>query len=374
MDFRSAHLKRPPVLAAVVLVGCFSPKCNTRRSRRDNPFGFLHPRNDTVSSNVPTLSPKSLESLDFGNSAHIPLPFDLDGPPVDTPPPPVALTISPAEQAQLQDLSDRRKNWILLTPAEILGTTTPEKILGIQEHDAAGQPKNLTAVERYTERQNQMLSANTNAFQNGIRLRPGIFPGTAAINPTDSTPSMVDWKTRRSWRTPALNSRPDNRTLAGPNQNGDRSKLFDSPTPLPAPNPAQQLNLERFRQLLGSSPSPAPAATPSSNDKLFSLPEMSPDVKLDQPSLNPIGASFTPLNSGVGKPASLPTLPTCRVGTKLHIVSTGCRLGAAAAAVDVGGPAALRCSATEILTPTPGRGSVRRGNQEHLLQRRNAVA
>ena len=67
----------------------------------------------------------------------------------------------------MQDLSDRRKNWILLTPAEILGATTPEKILGIQEHDAAGQPKNSTAMERYTERQNQMLLANTNAFQNG---------------------------------------------------------------------------------------------------------------------------------------------------------------------------------------------------------------
>ena len=85
------------------------------------------------------------------------LPFDLNGPPDAAPPLSGPLTISPAEQAQAQDLSDRRKNWILMTPAEILGATTPEKILGIREYDAAGRPKNLTALERYTERQNQML-------------------------------------------------------------------------------------------------------------------------------------------------------------------------------------------------------------------------
>jgi len=43
---------------------------------------------------------------------------------------------------------------------------------------------------------------------------------------------------------------------------------------------------------------------------MFSLPEMSPGIKLGQSSLNPIGASFPSLNSGVGKPASLPTLPS----------------------------------------------------------------
>jgi hypothetical protein len=310
MDFRSAHLKRPPVLAAVVLVGVFFAQVQYAPLQAGQPIWFSSPRNDTVSSNVPTLLPKSLESLDFGNSAHISLPFDLDGPPVDTPPPPVALTISPAEQAQLQDMSDRRKNWILLTPAEILGTTTPEKILGIKEHDAAGQRKKLTAVERYAERQNQMLSAYTNAFQNRnsstawdfSRNRRDQSDGFNPINGGLPNPAFRE-------NTP-LNSGPDNQTLAGPNQNGDRSMLFDSPMPLPAPNPAQQLNLERFRQLLGSSPTPAPAATPASSDKLFSLPETSPDVKLDQPSLNPIVTSFAPLNSGVGKPPSLPTLPT----------------------------------------------------------------
>ena len=309
MDSRSAHLKRPPVLAAVAFVAVFSIPVHYVPLQAGKPIWFSSPRNDTVSSNVPTLLPKSLESLDFKNGSQIPLPFDLDGPPVVAPPPPVGPTISPAEQAQLQDLSDRRNNWVLLTPAEILGVTTPEKILGIHEYDAAGQQKNPSALERYTDRQNQMQSANTNAFQNADSSPAWNFSQNRR-DQSDANNSINGGLVNPApGANPLLNSGPDDRTLAGQSQNGDRSKLFDSPAPLPIPNPAQQTSLERFRQLLGSSPPSAPAAIPSLNDKMFSLLGMSPDVKQGKPSLNPIGASFAPLNSGIGRPADLPTLP-----------------------------------------------------------------
>ena len=305
-----AHLKRPPVLAAVVFGAVFSAQVQYAPLQAGQRIWFSSPKNDTVSSNVPTLSPKPLESSDLKNGSETSLPFDLNGPPDATPPLSGSLTISPAEQAQAQDLSDRRKNWILMTPAEILGATTPEKILGIQEYDAAGRPKNLTALERYTERQNQMLSANSNAFQNGDSASVWNFSRdrrdpSGVFNPINGgleNPGLM--------ANPLLNSKPDDQTLARQSQNGDRAKWFDSPAPLPAPDAAQQMNMERFRQLLGSSPSPAPAATPSSNDKMFSQPDMSPDVKLGQATLNSIGGSFTPLNSGFGKPAGLPTLPS----------------------------------------------------------------
>jgi len=311
MNSRFVHLKRPPVLAAVMFVAAFSVQVQYAPLRAGQAILFSSPINDAAGSNMPSLSPQSLESPDFGNSAQIPSPFDLSGPPVDVPPLPRPLMISPAEQAQLQDLSDRRKNWMLMTPAEILGATTPEKILGIQEHDAFGQPKNLTALERYTERQNQKLSANTNAFRNGDsssawnsarnrRDPSGVFnPGNGGLeNPAALANSR-------------LNSSPDDRTSVGESRKSDWSKLFDTPTPPPAPNAAQQMNnRERFRQLLGSSPSPAPVVTPSSYDRMFSPPGTSSDVKSGQPSLNPMGASFTPLNSGVGRPVDLPALPS----------------------------------------------------------------
>ena len=328
MDFRSAHLKRPPVLAAGVFVAVFSAQVQYAQLQTGQRIWYSSPKNDTVSSNVPTPLPKLLESLDCGNSGRIPLPLDLDGPPADAPPMPDALTIPPAEEAQLLDMSDRRKNWILMTPAEILGTTTPEKILGIQEHDAAGRPKKTTALERYTERQNQILSANTNASKNSTaresyadRQNQILSANTKASQNGNSSPARNISRNRSNvsdlfnsindgLENPPLNPGPDNRTLAGQNQDSGESKMFDSPTPMAAPNAAQQLDQERFRQLLGSSPSPALAATPSSSDNIFLLQEMLPNVKAGQPSQNPMGASFTPLNSGVGKPASLPMLPS----------------------------------------------------------------
>ncbi len=309
MDSRSAQYKRPPVLAAVVFGAVFSAQVQYAPLQAGQAIWFSTPRSDTVSSNVPTLSPKPLASLDFKNGSQIPLPFDLNGPPVVAPPPPVGPIISPAEQVQLQDLSDRRNNWVLLTPAEILGVTTPEKILGIHEYNSSGQPKNLSALERYTERQNQMQLANTNAFQSADSSSPWDFSRNRR-NQSDVFNSINDGLANPAPKTnPLLDSGPDDQTLAGQSQNGGWSKLFDSPTPLPAPNKAQQTSLERFRQLLGSSPSTAPAATPSSNDKIFSLLGMSPDVKPGQPSQNPMGASFSSLNSGIGRPADLPTLP-----------------------------------------------------------------
>jgi hypothetical protein len=310
MNSRFVHLKRPPVLTAVVFVAVFSAQVQYAPLQAGQTIWFSSPRSDAVNSNVPTLSPKPPESPDFGNNSEIPVPFDLDGPPVAVPPRSGKLALSPAEQAQMQDLSDRRKNWILLTPAEILGTTTPEKILGIHEYDAAGRPKYLTAMERYTERRNQMLAANTNAFQNGNSSPAWNFSQNRR-DPSDVfNPNNGGLEIPALMANPLFNSKPDDRTLAKQGQNGGESKLFGSPTPLPAPDPAQQMNMDRFRQLLGSSPSPSPAATPSLNDKMFSLPEMSPDIKLGQPSLNPMGALFPPLNSSVGKPASLPTLPS----------------------------------------------------------------
>jgi hypothetical protein len=293
-----------------MFVAVFSAQVQYAPLQAGQPIWFSSPRSDAVNSNMPTLSSKPPESPDFGNNSEIPVPFDLDGPPVAVPPRSGKLALSPAEQAQMQDLSDRRKNWILLTPAEILGTTTPEKILGIHEYDAAGRPKYLTAMERYTERRNQMLLANSNAFQNDDSSSAwNISPNRRDHQSDAFNPISSGLEDPASMANLLLNFGPDNQTLARQSQYSSRSKLFGSSRPLPAPSTAQQMSPEWFRQVLGSSPSPAPAATPSSNDKLFSLPGMSPDVKLGQPSLNPMGVLFTPLNSGAGKPADLPTLP-----------------------------------------------------------------
>jgi hypothetical protein len=212
--------------------------------------------------------------------------------------------VSPAEALRMQDLLDRRQNWMLLTPAEILGATTPEKILGIQEHDAAGRPKNLTALERYTERQNQTppVITNTDAFPtwNFSDKQPDTSNSiSGGLGSPDNMASSL------------LNPAPDNQTFARPNENNNWSKLFGSPSPSPAVTMEQQANMDLFRQLLKSGSSSTAAPTiPSLSSIKNSLPQTALSSGLGQSSLSPVGALFTPLNNGIGKPAEMPKLPS----------------------------------------------------------------
>jgi hypothetical protein len=303
MGFTFAYLKRGLPLAAV-LGAVFSAQAQRAAFRPGQPILFSSPESDTVLSNMPSLAPKPPESPDFGNTLQAPSSFDFSGPAVDTPLPVVAPVVSHAGASRMQDLLDRQKNWMLLTPAEILGTTTPEKIMGIQEHDAFGQPKNLTAMERYTVRRNQMpsVNANSNAFPSWNFSDKQSDPSNSIPGGLGSPDNMAGFP---------LNPAADNQTFAGQNGNNSWSKLFDSPSPSPVVSLAQQTDMDRFRQLLKpGSPSTTAAATPSLSGIKISLPQTALSSGLGQSALTPVGALFTPLNSGVGKPAEMPKLPS----------------------------------------------------------------
>ena len=303
MGFTFAYLKRVLPLAAV-LVAAFSVQAQRAAFRPGQPILFSSPESDAVLSNMPSLAPKPPESPDFGNPLQAPPPLNFSGPPVDTPLPMGVPVVSRAGALRMQELLDRRKNWMLLTPAEILGATTPEKIMGIQEHDASGRPKNLTALERYTERRNQLPPADTNS---------NAFPTWKFSDKQPDTVNSIPGGLGSSdnMASSLLNPAADNQPFAGQNGNNSWSKLFDSPSPPPGVTMAQQTDMERFRQLLKSgSSATAAAATPSLSGIKISLPQTALSSGLGQSALTPVGASFTPLNSGIGKPAEMPKLPS----------------------------------------------------------------
>ena len=276
---------------------------------RDNLFCF-HPRTaeNVDSTNLPSLSPKLPGALDLEGIAQAPENFNLSHS-GETLPLPSVPWVSSGEYARQQDL---RRNWMLLTPAEILGAATPEKMMGITERDAFGQPRNLTAMERYTERQNQMqLSlAKTNALRAG--------DSSSAWNYSSdsfgvSNSFRGEWRNPEAMAGPFFNSTPDRQTLARQDGNSAWSRLFSQPAMMPVPSlsPQGDRDMERFRQLLNpGSSSVTPMETSSADGLKTSLPKTLLGSSQDQPYPNRAGASFTPLSSGISKPPDLPKLPT----------------------------------------------------------------
>jgi hypothetical protein len=300
MDFSFSNLKGWLLVAGVTAASFAQAQTWMPQGQ---PILFSAPDDGDVVSNAPSLSSQPPATPVFEGLVHAPGPgFNFKTPAATStrlPAPVSAPTIS-------ADEADRRVNWALMTPAEILGVATPEEALNIPQSDAAGQPENPTAVERFYERQNQM---QTNAagflpdtasvyggfqddFQDGEagRLNANVFnpSGGEFGNPAQSADTF---------QTPA----PNNGAASGQNGDGGWSKIFISAETKPAQSPAQVEDMAEFQKLLEPS-QPSKSSSDSSGDGLFSVPQT---PTFGRP-LNPAGLSGQ-FNNGIGGYPALPS-------------------------------------------------------------------
>jgi hypothetical protein len=298
----------PPKLNAPLLViamGAMVLSAGAQQSGQ--PIIFSPPQTDDSQSATPSLAAQNLETPVLPDALQAPVPFFQIGTPNNRlmMPPPQA---NASEQQRMKNMLEERKNWTLMTPAEMLGVTTTEKLLQPPERDAMGREKNQRPMERYLDRENQLQAVPTNGWQNDGADSPWNFSrGKDNASPFDSSRQGADDPSQNPDRF--LNGQRNGDVSA--NQNGNASwDSFSAPAqPAPAkPNLEQLAAMERFRQLL--EPSPAPAM-PSPDSRFFPLPKTVVDPNITQPDFtpNPAGASFTPLSSGIGKPEGLTPLP-----------------------------------------------------------------
>jgi hypothetical protein len=311
MDSSFASLKWRLLLAVAALMMA-APAGAQTETRGGQPILFSSPDNDTISTNVPSLAPKPPELSGLPDGIHAPdLHFSGSSPAAPLPPVPVAPVISPAEAQRLQTLIDKRKNWTLLTPEEILDVPTPEKILGIQEYGADGLPEHESLVARFYERQEHQLSPTTNAT--------GFYDHSRAPDFSDSRPSP--WTLgflNVSNNSPAnltpinqfMGSAAANNTIFSQDPGDGWSSFFHPPAAKSsAPTPQQQTAMEQFRQLLEPRSPPPTAFTSSTGTKPFSQPQTASDSVFGKSPLNTIGAPLAALSGGVGTPLGVAPLP-----------------------------------------------------------------
>jgi hypothetical protein len=330
MDFRLLNFRLPLVagaLSAVVL----SVAAQDGAPQSGQAIIFSTPAGGNTTSNALSLFPQPSDQPSFVNElrAPTPVPFlDFEPPAEPLPTPPPAPAVSSAEAKQLQRMLDERKNWALLTPAEILGVSVPEKPSSTLEQAAADSEKTLTVLERYLERQQQSPTAATNGYYNDnydnssagwdfLRNQGGL------TNESSFNPARPGLPTAAQVLNRLFNTSPDNNLPAEQNEDAGWLKTFGLPPQPVAPTPAQQAETERFRQLLEPNPYADTKAKSLPDSQSLSSLQPLPDPNLNPaPFVNPVGAPFTPFNSGVGKPMGLTPLPGVTGPQNLQTVAT----------------------------------------------------
>lgn len=224
-------------------------------------------------------------------------------------PPLPSPAINSSQQQRMRQLLDDRKNWILMTPEEILGM--PPAKSPAPERDAFGREKTETQLERYLERESHSHDGTAIDLKNardGSRLN---------FSRDQADANLSDYKLGNSARNGSYFSNGQ------PNRNDFVSDwaAFNRPLPQAATkvDPEQVASMERFRQLLA--PTPAPESSPDS--QFFPAPKPVVNPLISRPDFvpNPAGASFTPLSSGIGKPTGLTPLPDAVTGLSLPVAA-----------------------------------------------------
>jgi hypothetical protein len=304
MDFCLPKLKLPLLAiatGAMVLAAGAQPS--------GQPIIFSSPQAGDAQSDTPSLSPQNSQMPVLPDTLQAPdsgFNFQAPNDPLALPP----QQANASEQQRMGKMLEERKNWTLMTPAEIFGVTATEKLLQLPERDAMGREKNQTQLERYLDRENQYRAGPTNDLQNGSDDSPWNFSHDNDKDNANAFGSSRPVTDAAQNLNRFLNGQRNNEVSA--RQNGIVSwDSFNAPPAQPTPekqNLEQLAAMERFRQLL--EPTPA-SATPSPDSRFFPVPKTVLDPNIAQPDFvpNPSGASFTPLSSGIGKPSGLTALP-----------------------------------------------------------------
>ncbi|HKW29147.1 MAG TPA: hypothetical protein VJT54_07420 [Verrucomicrobiae bacterium] len=226
---------------------------------------------------------------------------------------------APNAGRRIPKTAEDSQDWIFMTPAEIMGVSS-DQILQSGKNNEHGRQVGLTPMERYLERRDP--SARFNLSGNPSRSRNFGEAGNDQTNSDFSSYDLIHSSPDDLRATtdpgPFVNTTPNNYLFANPNEDSTWSKVFGAPA-RQAPSSSsdraqqqahQQAEMDQFQQLLNPGSVPITAATAvSDNSSAFRAQYIPPITDSTQPLVNPIGASFAPLNGGIGQPAALTPLP-----------------------------------------------------------------
>ncbi len=213
--------------------------------------------------------------------------------------------------AAVQAALDRRKNWTLLTPEQILGIQTPEEILGVPDKNS---DKKLSLEEQFLLRERQ---ASVRSATNGRVVNALLTGGLSDRNLFDNkNPNDELDPSRREPVKQEPGARFFNKLLESQDSAGDPAQKNSSPwssvfaQPSRAKQTPEQLaDMERFRSLM-EPPAPAVNADVPTRFSTTRVPTPAPNPFLQPvPVVNPAGRGVQPLDNVFSRPMGIKPLP-----------------------------------------------------------------
>jgi hypothetical protein len=210
--------------------------------------------------------------------------------------------------ASVKDALDKRKNWTLLTPEQILGIQTPEQVLGVP--DRTGEKK-LSLEEQFLLRESrESAGVATNGLGDNAawRVLTEENPFTEINKDDENNPFRVAPQKMQPGVKYFKQLLGEQNPGTGPDEkpNSPWNSVFALPSQ-PKQTPDQLADMERFRALM--EPSSPPEQTPVPTR--FSVPEAPAADPFLQPVpvVNPAGQDISPLENAFSRPAGIKPLP-----------------------------------------------------------------
>jgi hypothetical protein len=209
--------------------------------------------------------------------------------------------------ASVKEALDRRKNWTLLTPEQILGIQTPEQILGVPDKN---DNKHLSLEEKFLLRESRAnaMSATNGRGGNAALLRELTDNNPFKLNKDEEnnafSPESQKMEPGRKFFNQLLNQENSGNPMDKGNSTWASSFAQRSQ---PRESPEQQAEMERFRALMEpTSPPDKPevatrftvAKTPAADSFLQPIP-----------TVNPVGRTAQPLDNIFSSSAGIKPLP-----------------------------------------------------------------
>ena len=168
MSVRLSSLRFCLCVAVFALGGLLVCSAQVGGKQRGRSIEFSAPRSDEVTTNLHQLTSRKDGLKQLEEDLYAPLQSfaprsSLEG---VVAPPPRAPAPSAIQSKRVRELLERRKNWVFMTPEDLLAAPTVEQILKTPEYGADGQEKkNAGTFEGYYQRVTPKRSTRNNPGQ-----------------------------------------------------------------------------------------------------------------------------------------------------------------------------------------------------------------